>query len=55
MTGILIYRVVVSTLIGLMVGIFGYLLYTKDFDKEAKFGVYFMAVVYLLAFVGMWI
>lgn len=55
MTRIAIYKVVVSTLIGFLVILYGYLLYTKDFDRDSKLSVYFMVVVYLLAFVGMWI
>lgn len=53
--GRLIFKAIVSTLIGFMVGLYGYLLYTKDFDRDSKMAVYFMSVVYLLSFVGMWV
>ena len=55
MLGILIFRAVVSTLIAFMVAVYGYLLYTKDFDRDSKMAIYFMAIVYILSFVGMWI
>ena len=53
--GVLIYKTVVSTSIAIMVAIYGYLLYTKDFDRDSKLAIYFMTAVYILSFVGMWL
>ena len=55
MLGKLIFRVVVSTLIVFMVAMYGYLLYTKNFDRDSKMAIYLMTIVYILSFVGMWV
>ena len=55
MTIINVYKVVVSTLVFILEFCIGVILYKDKMDSDALRGVLTIAVVLLLAFVGMWV
>ncbi len=55
MTGIGIYKVVISTLIALIEIIFAAVLARENLDKSGKITMFVVGITYMLALVGMWI
>lgn len=56
MTGTIVYKVAISTIIGIFIIMYeAYLYNTPEMDKSGKIAIIIQSVVMALAFVGMWV